>query len=44
MFIEKIISQNTGMNYYFLTDCDYGAFDSFLVFKDNQDNVPPNIV
>ena len=28
-----------------LTECDYVAFDAFfLVFKDNQDNVPPNFV
>jgi len=28
-----------------LTDCDYVAFDAFyLVFKDNQDNVPQNFV
>ena len=28
-----------------LTDCDYVALDAFfLVFKDNQDNVPPNFV
>lgn len=28
-----------------LTDCDYVAFDAFfLVFKDNQHNVPPNFI
>ena len=28
-----------------LTECDYVAFDAFyLIFKDNQDNVPPNFV